>query len=203
MTKPIEIFQQYLPEQAVNYCAELWVKYGFHLNIKQKRATKLGDYRYDSRDKSHTISVNADLNPYSFLITYLHEVAHLTTQITYGSKVDPHGIEWKNEFKKIALPMVSPEVFPNQIIVALQRYFKNPKASSCSDPVLMKALHIFDVDNSATMLADVLHGKTFEFSGRIFKKESIQRTRVMCLELNTGRKYLISKAAFVKTNQNE
>ena len=203
MPNPTEIFQQYLPANAVNYCIELWTKYGFHLNIKQKRATKLGDYRYDLRDKSHTISVNADLNPYSFLITYLHEVAHLVTQITFGSKVDPHGIEWKNEFKKIAIPMVEPDIFPNEIILALQRYFKNPKASSCSDPVLMKALHLFDIDKSSVMLGEVLHGKLFEFSGRMFKKESIQRTRVMCLEMNTGRKYLISKAAFVKTNPHE
>jgi len=203
MTKPIDIFQQYLPEKAVNYCADLWVKYGFHLNIKQKRITKLGDYRYDSRDKSHTISINADLNPYSFLLTYLHEVAHLTTQVTYGNKAEPHGEEWKNEFKKIAFPMVNPDVFPNQIIVALQRYFKNPKASSCSDPILMKALKSFDENNPTTMLGDVLHGTNFEFNGRLFRKEAIQRTRIMCVELNTKRKYLISKAAFVNINLNE
>lgn len=203
MTKPIDIFQQYLPEQAVNYCTQLWVQHGFYLNIKQKRATKLGDYRYDSKDKSHSISVNADLNPYSFLITYLHEVAHLTTQVAFGNKAQPHGEEWKNEFKKIAFPMVNPDVFPNQIIIALQRYFKNPKASSCSDPALMKALKIFDKDNSTTMLSDVKQGNIFDFNGRTFKKETKQRTRVMCLEMSTGRKYLISTAAFVKTNINE
>jgi SprT protein len=198
---PVQIFHQYLPAQAVQYCFELWKKFDFYLNIKQKRSTKLGDYRYDPRDKSHTITVNADLNPYSFLVTYLHEVAHLVTQITYGHKADPHGQEWKDEFKKIAIPMVIPNVFPAQIIIALQRYFKNPKASSCSDPVLMKALHDHDENSQGTMLGEITTGKTFEFSGRVFLKETVQRTRVLCKEVSTGRKYLISKAALVTTKR--
>jgi len=195
--EPIEIFKQYVPNAAVAYCFELWKKHAFYLNIKQKRATKLGDYRYDPRDRSHTITVNADLNQYSFLVTYLHEVAHLTTQLQMGNKAEPHGSEWKSEFRKIALPMVSTEVFPLEIVIALQHYFKNPTASSCSDPALMRALHGFDTDSPATLLADVSMGKTFELSGRLFIKENIQRTRILCKELSSGRKYLIHKAALV------
>jgi predicted SprT family Zn-dependent metalloprotease len=197
-THPVEIFKKYVPELAVLYCFELWKKYDFHLNIKKKRNSKLGDYRFDFQTKLHTITVNADLNPYSFLITYLHEVAHLITQITYGNRAEPHGIEWKNEFKKIALPMVNDQIFPPDLLLTIQKYFKNPKASSCADPQLMKQLHVYNKNNNdSTILDDVSIGKSFELSGRIFIKESTQRTRVMCRELSTGKKYLISKAAFV------
>ena len=40
---------------------------------------------------NHRISVNGNLNKYSFLITLIHELAHLLTFTQYKNRVDPHG----------------------------------------------------------------------------------------------------------------
>ncbi|MDX2188880.1 MAG: SprT-like domain-containing protein [Bacteroidota bacterium] len=195
--KPIAVFYEYLPEPAVQYCYSFWAKYNFEFQIKKKRNSKLGDYRFDFRSNKHSITVNADLNKYAFLVTYLHEVAHFLTQIKYGMKAEPHGKEWKTEFVTVAKPLLVPEVFPSNILMALQKYFNNPKATSCADPMLVKALNMHDNDPSKNLLSDIDFGKKFDLNGRIFSKIENRRTRVLCLEIASGKKYLISKAALV------
>lgn len=203
-TNPKDIFFRYFPAASVDYCFDLWHKHQFYFKIPQKRATKLGDYRYDPRTKLHTITVNADLNAFSFLVTYLHEVAHLLVQKKYGSKVDPHGIEWKNEFVSVAKPMLNTQVFPSVVLTALKQYFQNPKASSCSDHNLQRALQWFDdnstSDDSPSMpyLSDLQVGKRFRFRDRDFIKEETRRTRILCKEIASGKKYLISALAKVQ-----
>lgn len=194
---PKEVFYNYLPAAAVDYCFQLWIKHDFHFKVSRKRNTKLGDYRYYINEKSHTITVNGDLNPFSFLVTYLHEVAHLLVTVNHKRNVDPHGDEWKSEFKKVADPMLNTTVFPSFILTAFKKYLYNPKASSCSDPELLKALNYFDEESDDKYLGDVEAGKIFIFNNRQFVKESVRRTRVLCKELQTGKKYLISKMAKV------
>lgn len=194
---PKEVFFQYFPASAVDYCFQLWLDHKFHFKINKKRQTRLGDYRYNPAQKLHTITVNADLNPFSFLVTYLHEVAHLTNQVKHGSHVNPHGKEWKTEFIAISKPVLNTEVFPSFVLKALHDYFKNPKASSCSDHGLQKALQWFDEGGDHLYLSDIQIGKLFEFNQRKFQKEEIRRTRVLCKEIKTGKKYLISKMAKV------
>ena len=74
-----QILKAHVPDDAVHYCLELWTSIPFNFKVKNNRTTKLGDYRYDRRNGAHSITVNMDLNEYSFLITYIHEVAHLLT----------------------------------------------------------------------------------------------------------------------------
>ncbi|MFN0047992.1 MAG: SprT-like domain-containing protein [Cytophagales bacterium] len=197
IVNPKDVFYQYFPASAVEYCFQLWQQYQFYFKINKKRQTRLGDYRFHTITKLHTITVNADLNPLSFLVTYLHEVAHLINQVKNGSKVEPHGKEWKNEFIAIAKPMLNTEVFPSFVLDVLAKYFKNPKASSCSDHELQKALQWFDEGGDHLYLSDIQIGKLFEFNKRQFQKEEIRRTRILCKEIATGKKYLISKMAKV------
>ncbi|QSE98634.1 SprT-like domain-containing protein [Fulvivirga lutea] len=188
---------KFIPEPAVNYCYELWVNYDFKLSIKKKRQSKLGDYKYDPRTKKHYITVNNDLNPYSFLITYIHEVAHLVTFKTHGRKVSPHGAEWKNEFKRLMLPLLNTSIFPDDVLRSLANYLKNPKASSCNDHALTKMLSKYDQTNGV-FLDEIPQGEVFKLGKRKFKKESLRRTRFVCVEIPSGRKYLISKSALVE-----
>lgn len=195
--KYFPVFQKFLPEGSAEYCYNLWKKHGFEFKIKKSRKTKLGDYRYDPRFKKHIISVNNDLNSYSFLITYLHEVAHLLTYQKYNNQVAPHGSEWKNEFKKLTLPMLTSEIFPDDVIRAFSRYMKNPKASSCSDPQLLKALAQYDRVNG-TFLSELKALELFNFQGRIFQVLEKKRTRYVCLEKKSNKKYLISGHATIE-----
>jgi hypothetical protein len=48
-----------------------------------------------------------------------------------------------------------------------------------------------------SLLNDVKLGAIFELKGRKFKKETLRRTRVLCIEIPTGKKYLISAHAEV------
>jgi SprT protein len=195
------LLQKHIPEKSIPYCHSLWQTSPFKFLVTKKRETKLGDYRYHYQHKSHTITVNGDLNPYTFLVTYLHEVAHLKTQILYGSKVKPHGSEWKAEFKKILDPVMSEEIFPQNVLIALKHYLVNPKASSCSDIDLLKALGTHDEQTHLQYLSDVSIGDTFRFNKKYYKKESLMRTRAVCKELKSGRKYYISEAAQVEVLQ--
>jgi SprT protein len=196
---PRAVFTQYFPESSVNYCFDLWQKHHFHFNIKQKRKSKRGDYFFNPAVKQHHISVNADLNPYAFLITFLHEVAHLLVRKNHTRAVAPHGIEWKNEFSSLLQPMVEKKVFPPMVEVALNKYLQNPKASTCSDPTLLMALNQFDSQEiNGVYLASLALGKHFEFDHRIFKVNEIRRTRILCQELKTKKSYLISKMAVVQ-----
>jgi SprT protein len=196
--KPIEIFQNYFPDPAVAYCFDLWRNYDFRFKISKSRKSKLGDYRFHLHEKAHTITVNGDLNPFAFLVTYLHELAHLMVQIQYGSRVEPHGEEWKLLFRKVAQPMLTQEVFPEKVLKAFQRYLINPKASSCADTALLLALEEHNPAQEGIYLTDVPFGKTFEFNGKSYLKENLRRSRFICKEMISGKKYLISKIAKVQ-----
>lgn len=193
-----QVFERFVPEHAVPYCLRLWEYFGFEFKIKRSRQTKLGDYRYTPKTKIHTITINNDLNPYSFLVTYLHEVAHLVTFKEHGHKVNPHGLEWKQSFKKVAKPVLNETVFPTPVLHALTSYFKNPKAASCSDPVLYKILKGFDAPNGKVLLKKLDAGTHFDFNGKQFTKLEKRRTRSVCLEMRTQRRFLISDLAEVK-----
>ena len=193
-----EVFRRFVPEAAVAYCDQLYQKFGFEFKIKKARQTRLGDYRYDPNKGKHIISVNNDLNPYAFLITYLHEVAHLAAFRKYGGSIQPHGEEWKACFRKAATPVLRAEVFPNALLIALQKYFNNPKASSCSDPILHEMLRAYDpVKEDKVFLKGINVGQLFSFGTGNFIKLEKKRTRSVCEQVETKRKYLISEMAEV------
>jgi hypothetical protein len=192
-----KVFDRFVPAPAVDYCYKLWEYFGFEFKIKKSRQTKLGDYRFSPHTKKHTITINNDLNAFSFLVTYLHEVAHLVTYNEHGRKAAPHGKEWKHNFKRVVQPILNQEVFPENVLLALTNYFKNPKASSCADPVLFNVLRQFDHPSDEIPLSKVHNGQHFKFQGRSFKKIERKRTRSVCEEIGSGRRYLISEVAQV------
>ena len=73
----LEILQAHVPASATEYCFNLWKASPFELKLSKSRQTKVGDFT-SRRSKAHPrITLNNDLNPYLFLTTYVHEVAHL------------------------------------------------------------------------------------------------------------------------------
>ncbi len=196
-----QILSRHLPLSSLEYCIGIWEKNPFHFTVNKARKTKLGDFRY-RRDRSiQTITINGNLNPYQFLLTYIHEVAHLQAFLTYGMKIPPHGSEWKKTFQLLIAPLLRPEIFPKNILVPLGLHMRNPKASSARDLFLMKEMSKYDSsteDCLEVFLSDLKPGIQFELSGRIFKKGETRRTRVLCEEVKTGRKYLIAQLARIK-----
>jgi SprT protein len=164
------------------------------LTITRSRATVLGDYRHAHNGMGHRISVNGDLNKYSFLITLLHELAHLITFEKYGRKAAPHGREWKLEFGLILKEFVDKKIFPHDIEAALLTSLRNPAASSCGDEKLLRVLKKYDARKEGVLLLeDLPAGHLFKIKGdRIFEKGEKVRKRFKCKEIATGKWYLFS-----------
>ena len=74
---PLQQLSLYLPEGAFEEVAAYLTEYKVHLTVTRERRTVLGDYRNSHANKNHRISVNGNLNKYSFIITLLHELGHL------------------------------------------------------------------------------------------------------------------------------
>ena len=177
----------HVPDVALRYCFQLWQETPFQLKITRTRQTKVGDFT-TRRNAAHArITLNHELNPYLFLITYVHEVAHLRVHLRFGNRVDPHGDEWKTFFQRLMDPVMHPEIFPTDIYSQLQRHMVNPKASSFADTELTKVLRKYDKDAAQyATLSDIPEGSVFRFQGRFFKKGKIRRTRVLCHEVKTN-----------------
>ena len=193
-----EIFSRFVPLEAVSYCVKIYNYFEFELKIKKGRKTKLGDFRYDPQRRKQTITVNNDLNPFHFLITYLHEVAHLVTYKDHGRSVQPHGIEWKQNFKRVLKPVLNERIFPSDVLSALKQHLESVKATSCSDPLLYQTLKRYNEDDGSVLLKELAAGSHFELDGKQYQKLEKRRTRSTCIELKSGRKYLVSEIAAVR-----
>ncbi|KZS40797.1 metallopeptidase [Aquimarina aggregata] len=193
-----EILARYIPERAIDMAFDLVVKCNVHLKIVNERVTRHGDYR-KMPDGRHQITVNASLNKYRFLITLVHEIAHLIAFEKYGRYIKPHGIEWKKTFQQLMLPYIHPEVFPSKLLPVLAKHFKNPRASSDTDEKLSLALKQYDPKSDKNYIFELPLGSTFRlYNGKIFKKGNKKVKRYECVELNTGRIYLFNPNAEVE-----
>ena len=196
-----EILSKHVPAQAVDYCLKLWQQEPFSFKITASRKTKLGDFRYRKDRTTQTITINADLNPYQFLLTYIHEVAHLHAFVKFSTHISPHGKEWKNTFQHLMNPVLNTAYYPIDLLIPLRKHMQNPKASSARDLFLMKEMSKYDIKSGGIQqlfLADLKCGNKFELSGRVFEKIETKRTRVLCEEISSGKKYLIAQLAKVK-----
>ena len=88
---PLHALAAYLPDGTFEQVMAYIVEYKVHLTLTRERQSILGDYRHPDRKGGHRISVNGSLNKYAFLITLLHEIAHLVTFIHFGNRVASHG----------------------------------------------------------------------------------------------------------------
>ena len=193
----LDILGRYVPEAALIYCFEQIKRYGVHLKIVNERLSRHGDYR-KLPDGGHLITINAGPNPYRFLITLIHEIAHLVAFIEHGHCIRPHGKEWKQTFKLLMLPLLNPAVFPKELLPVLATHFKSPKASSSADARLDRELSRYDETVRGIFVEELPEGALFAYrEKRIFKKGSKRRKRYECLELETKRNYLFQPNARV------
>jgi SprT protein len=191
------ILQTHVPASSLDYCFTLWKQSPFELKITKSRQTKVGDFT-SRRTKNHPrITLNNDLNQYLFLLTYVHEVAHLRVYLEYGNKLDPHGEQWKSTFTDLMVPLLWESVFPEEILHELRRHMINPKASSFADTTLTQAFRRFDRNTSHVELSQVPEGSIFRLQDKYFRKGKLRRTRILCRELQSKRDYLVPADALV------
>lgn len=187
----------YVPEQTLSYCCELIMYYKVNLHIEVERKGRYGDY-HPTLGKGNRITVNHNLNPYEFLITFIHELAHHTTYLKHGNKVEHHGKEWKQEFKQNMMPFLNHDVFPNDLKFALIGHLKNPKYSHSADVKLLKVLMGYDKTKNYTTLDELNEGELFKMPGKstlILKKLDTLRTYTNCIAVATGKRYQVHALA--------
>ena len=190
------ILKRYIPEKAVDPIARWIYHFDFKLKIKHSRSSKYGDYRPPVKELNHQITINNDLNPYSFLITFIHEIAHLSNWNKNKEKVKPHGEEWKGEFKLLMKPFLTENIFPDDVISALNNYLHNPSASSCSDLNLQRTLKKYNQKEKTVYLEQLPDGTFFKtLKNKYFYKGKKVRKRFICTEMGTKKQYLFSPVA--------
>ncbi len=195
-------FKRYIPEEYVEYVVQLFLNNPVHFKIVNPRKTKLGDFRIGANGEKPQITINCDLNPYSFLITTIHEFAHLITYNKFGKRVAPHGNEWKNEYAKLIYPIIEMKFLPTDIEQVLLNSLIKVKASSCSDVELQRVLIKYDIQQEDTFLLEELDKNTiFTLNNKQYKKGNLRRTRFLCQRIGTKKEYLIHALAKVKITQ--
>ena len=195
------ILEKHIPPIAIPYCFQLWQANPFDFRLRKKRISKVGDFTCHT-GKTPRITINHDSHPYLFLLTYIHEVAHLVVHHKHGWKLEAHGSEWKDSFRQLMKPVMSEEIFPPELLSTLRSHMVDPKASSFSDSKLTQALRQHDPKQKlATLLSEIPEGSIFALHGRWFKKGPLKRTRVLCHEVKTKRNYLVPVDAQIETAQ--
>lgn len=195
--KDLDSILQYVPTAAKSQIKDYLDVFKITVHVTAKRVTKHGDFRVYP-DGSTRITINEMSNPYRFLITLVHELAHFDTFKTYYRRVKPHGVEWKQKFQLLMLPLLNPSVFPEPLLSVLAHHLKNPKASSDSDLDLVMSLKKYDADSFKIYVFELDHGTLFSiYNGRQFLRGKKRVKRYECKEVKTGRIYLFSPYAEV------
>lgn len=198
---PMQALEKFLPKESFQLVVQYIHQYKIHLTISRKRKSVLGDYRHAGSGGNHRISINGNLNKYEFLITLLHELAHLLTFEQFNNKVEAHGKEWKNNFSKLLTNFVKHNFFPADVAKALQRSIINPAATANGETTLLLVLRKYDANKKEGVhhIAEIPEGTLFQLEdGRIFKKVKKRVKRFECTEIKTGLKYSFSALCEVK-----
>jgi SprT protein len=190
---PIGQLNDYLPPGTYEGVLAYLRQYKVHLTIARERKSVLGDYRHRTNHDNHRISVNGNLNTWTFLITLLHELAHLLAFEQFGNDIMAHGKEWKRVYGGLLDKFLQKKIFPPDIETELLRSLQNPAASSCAEEDLLRILRKYDKQSHHRLVEELAYNALFRTSdGRVFQKGEKLRKRFKCAEVKTGKVYLFS-----------
>lgn len=201
---PLEALRQFLPDGSFDPVVQLIHHYKIHLTVTKARKSVLGDYRHPFMGANHKISVNGNLNQYEFLITLLHELAHLLCYEQYKNRVEAHGQEWKGIYGNLLAQFIQMDLFPTDIKNCLLKTLKNPAATANGETKLLLVLrkHNAVQKEGVQLVAHLQEGTLFEaMKGKVFKRGKKRRIRIECIEVATGHVYSFSALTEVKVIQ--
>lgn len=191
---PFSTLESFLPNGTYGLVMQYLQHYKVHLTISRERKSVLGDYRFAVHGKNHRISVNGNLNAFAFLITLLHELAHLIAFVRFGNRIASHGKEWKMVYGEILQQFLSLHVFPEDISAQVKVTMRSPAAGSCAEDGLIRVLRKYDQKKDIKKLVEEIeHGASFSTDDkRVFRRGEQLRKRIKCVEIKTGKTYLFS-----------
>ena len=186
--------EKYLPANSMALMMLLLRSEPVQLKIVRPRSTKFGDYRFPKpNDMRHRITINSNLNPFAFLITLIHEMAHLKAFKDHGKIIKAHGSEWQETYYSLTQPFIEANVFPEDLKLHLLDSLQKGSASSCTDVNLYRILKQYDSEAESILhLEDIEEGQLFQVQGKkLFRKGPKLRKRFRCLNMNNGREYMV------------
>ena len=196
-----KIFEK-IPLASVDYVKSLIYSENIVIKLKKTRKTKHGDFSVN-KNGLRLITINESLNKYRFLITLIHEISHYFTFKNYGKYIKPHGVEWKNTFRSLLLPVINSDVFPNDVLKTLAAYTKNPKASTDTDLNLSLTLNKYNT-NQSEYVSSLSSGTVFKASNdRTYIMIKKLRKRYECMDVLTKKLYLFSPNVSISQIINE
>jgi hypothetical protein len=186
-----QVLRKYLPDGTEEIIIEWLQQYRIHLHVSRNRVTKLGDFRPRPGEAVQKITVNYDLNPYEFLITLVHEIAHVEVWKHHRNRARPHGREWKSVYGRMLGSFLNKGLFPQDLEKALSRHAARPLAASGSDLELARVLKNYDISTRIT-LEDLPDRASFRIhNGKRFRKMEKSRKRFRCLCLDNKKIYMV------------
>lgn len=197
-----DAFASYLPAGAIAKIIPWFEKYQIKMVITKARKTVLGNYLNPHHGHPHhAITINGNQNSYSFLVTLLHELAHLEAFVQYQNRIAPHGVEWQNVYRQVMIGFLGVNIFPDELERAIALSLKKVKAGSCSDPKLYKALAAYDKEpaDGLNWVEELQPGSYFVTKeGSVYQLIEKRRTRYLCEQLGTKKRYLFQGVVRVK-----
>ena len=195
----MQSYKTYVPKKSITQL-QYWIdELGVFIKLTKPRKTKLGDFKILKGQL--VISINNNLNPYSFLITLTHELAHAFVYKNHKNTKDPHGKKWQLMFKSMLLNFLTPDYFPKDILEVLSLHIRKPNASTLSDIKLSSVLKTYDTYKTI-IISDINEGEEFKLSnGRLFIRGPKLRKRYRCIQKHTNKVYLFHPLADVSRVQ--
>ena len=193
-------FLSHFPKPAVHLILEMIGDHEVHIKLARPRQSKWGDFKA-LRNGSGTpsITVNSNLNPPAFLITFVHEWSHFMVWKNFSS-AKAHGIEWKTAFIQLINPFLNELCFDPHLLPTVKAYFNNPSAAISAAPALYSALS--PRSENEVPVHEIQIGSNFSFRGNVYKRLEKRRTRIKCELVGQKRIYLFSQNALVRAEIN-
>lgn len=181
----------YVPAMAKNMVAAMLQNEPVHISVVPPRKSLLGSYSPAIHARPHTITVNANLNPYQFLMVLLHEWAHYVQWQQYHSK--GHGKEWKLCFAQLLVQYVHGNVFPPDLARAVTNYAAHVKSTECADMEMCRLFQKYDnmyqKQQNSFFLADIPEKTVFLHNEIPMQKQQTLRKYVVCKNLKNNKLY--------------
>lgn len=188
------------PLETLDFVYDLFSNGHFSLKVSAPRISKKGDFRYHLQSqKIPLITINADLCPYEFLLVFLHEAAHYNVFIKYKIQdVRSHGAEWKSEYLLLLQQLLESCTLPDDIRQAFVKHSQNVKSSSAIDQHLEDVFQKYrNQHDDTTSLSKLKVGDKFILRHELFVVNEFLRTRAICTNMCTNRRFYVPGCAVV------
>ena len=210
-----DVFRSFIPDQSIDYILHWFLENKVRLRISLSRSSKTGDYRPSHQNLPPRISVNNNLNPFDFLITLVHEMAHHAVWRTFAMtnheasprmhrrfRPKPHGQEWQYQFHQLMIPLMNTSVFPPDVLYMVEKYFTDLCVSRRYGMNLTRVLKKYDKPDGKEFVENIPFDAVFRLpDGRLFRRKEKVRKRFRCICMNNNRIYLFSPLAQVYNNE--